>query len=100
MQIGELGPLPAARGADAHTIIMSDGFSCKTQIQEGDTGRRALHTAQVLKMAIDHGPKGTPRDENPEARYPDAVLEDGRGPDLEAAAVVGGHSPQERWRGA
>ncbi|MCA1731320.1 MAG: hypothetical protein LC751_18555, partial [Actinobacteria bacterium] len=80
--------LPAARDAERDTIIMSDGFSCKTQIQEGDTDRRALHTAQVIKMAMDHGSGGTPSGERPEQSYPDIVL-DGKSPDLKTAAVAG-----------
>ncbi|MDP9409966.1 MAG: FAD-binding protein [Actinomycetota bacterium] len=88
MKIGERRLLPAARDADGDTIIMSDGFSCKTQIQQGDTGRRGLHTAQVIKMALDHGSGGTPRGERPEQGYPDVVL-DGRSPDLKIAATVG-----------
>jgi Fe-S oxidoreductase len=88
MRIGERRLLPAARDAERDTIIMADGFSCKTQIQEGDTDRRALHTAQVIKMALDHGSEGTPRGERPEAEYPDIVL-DGHMPDLKTAAVVG-----------
>ena len=31
---------------------MADGFGCRTQIQHG-THRRALHLAEVLKMAIE-----------------------------------------------
>jgi FAD/FMN-containing dehydrogenase/Fe-S oxidoreductase len=91
MKIGERRLLPAARNAEGDTIIMSDGFSCKTQIEQGASGgRRALHTAQVIKMAIDHGPKGAPRDERPETRYPDVVLEDAQGPGPKAVAAVGG----------
>jgi hypothetical protein len=41
-------------------------------------------------MAIDHGPKGAPRDERPETRYPDVVLEDAQGPGPKAVAAVGG----------
>ncbi len=89
MQIGERRLLPAARNAERDTIIVADGFSCKTQIQQGDTDRRALHTAQVIKMAMDYGSEGTPRNERPENEYPDVVL-DGESPDLKAAAVVGG----------
>jgi Fe-S oxidoreductase len=31
--------------------VIADGFSCRMQVEEL-TGRRALHTAQVLRMAI------------------------------------------------
>jgi FAD/FMN-containing dehydrogenase/Fe-S oxidoreductase len=92
MKIGERRLLPAARDADTGTIIVADGFSCKTQIVQGDTGRRALHTAQVIKMALDYGTGGTPKSERPESGYPDVVLEGSRpGPKTAAAgaALVG-----------
>src|SRR5262249_36294762 len=38
MQVGEQGVLPIVRGADPETIIVADGFSCRTQIEQG-TGR-------------------------------------------------------------
>ena len=76
MKIGERRLLPAARDAAEDALILSDGFSCKTQIGQG-TDRRALHTAQVLKMALDHGSGGTPRGERPESEYPDVVLDGG-----------------------
>jgi Fe-S oxidoreductase len=58
MQSGELGLLPAVRDADRDAVIVADGFSCKTQIEQSDVDRRALHVAQVMKMARDHGPQG------------------------------------------
>ena len=58
MQSGELALLPAVRDADLDTVVVADGFSCKTQIQQSDVGRRALHVAQVMKMAREHGPQG------------------------------------------
>ncbi|MDP9439789.1 MAG: heterodisulfide reductase-related iron-sulfur binding cluster, partial [Actinomycetota bacterium] len=88
MKIGERVLLPAAREAGTDTIIMADGFSCKTQIQQGGTDRRALHTAQVIKMAMDHGSGGTPQGERPESEYPDVVL-DGNGPTLKTVAIAG-----------
>ena len=91
MKIGERRLFPAARNAEVDTIIVGDGFSCKTQIEQGASGgRRAMHTAQVLKMALDHGTGGVPRGEHPESEYPDVVLEDGRAPVLKAAAALGG----------
>jgi Fe-S oxidoreductase len=58
MHCGELGLLPKVRELDAKTIVVADGFSCKTQIEQGDTGRRALHVAQVLQLAHEHGVAG------------------------------------------
>jgi FAD/FMN-containing dehydrogenase/Fe-S oxidoreductase len=68
MQIGELGLLPSVRQLDDETIVVADGFSCKTQIQQGNTGRRALHVAQVLKLAREHGESG-PEGAKPERLY-------------------------------
>jgi Fe-S oxidoreductase len=54
MDCGEQALLPAVRDADPDTLIVADGFSCKTQIADAGTGRRALHTAQVMAMAAKH----------------------------------------------
>ncbi|MFL5871284.1 MAG: FAD-binding and (Fe-S)-binding domain-containing protein, partial [Solirubrobacterales bacterium] len=67
--IGERRLLPAARDAANDTLVIADGFSCKTQVEQA-TDRRALHLAQVLKMAREHGPDGPPGS-HPEERYPD-----------------------------
>jgi FAD/FMN-containing dehydrogenase len=54
MSAGERVLLPAVRAAPSATMIVTDGFSCRTQIAHG-TGRRALHTAQVLQQALSGG---------------------------------------------
>ncbi len=54
-QIGEQRLMPIVREAAEETILIADGFSCKTQIEEL-TERRALHTAQVIEMALEHRP--------------------------------------------
>jgi Fe-S oxidoreductase len=51
VKIGERVLLPAVRKAAADTLIITDGFSCYQQI-EGLTGRKAMHIAEVLQMAI------------------------------------------------
>jgi Fe-S oxidoreductase len=51
VKIGERVLLPAVRSAAADTLIITDGFSCYQQI-EGLTGRRPLHIAEVLRMAV------------------------------------------------
>ena len=48
--IGERVLLPAVRTALPDTLIVADGFSCREQIAQA-TGRRAMHLADVLKMA-------------------------------------------------
>ncbi len=65
MQVGELVLLPAVRNATAETLIVADGFSCREQIAQG-TGRRAVHVAQALRLAIDSRGRNT-----------DALIEDG-----------------------
>jgi Fe-S oxidoreductase len=47
LAMGELTLLPAVRKADADTIVVADGTSCREQIDHG-TGRKALHVARVL----------------------------------------------------
>ncbi len=49
--VGELVLLPAVRAAEPDTLIVTDGFSCRSQIAQG-TGREPLHLAQVLQMAL------------------------------------------------
>ena len=45
--LGERVLLPAVRAADDQTLIVTDGFSCREQIAQ-NTGRRAVHLAEVL----------------------------------------------------
>ncbi len=52
MRVGERAFLPAVRDAGAEELIVADGFSCREQIAQS-THRRAVHPAEVLKMAID-----------------------------------------------
>jgi Fe-S oxidoreductase len=51
LAIGELSLLPAVREADADTLIVADGTSCRHQIHDG-AGRHALHVARVLAMSL------------------------------------------------
>ncbi|MEW2269099.1 FAD-linked oxidase C-terminal domain-containing protein [Streptomyces griseofuscus] len=53
MAVAEQGVLPAVRGAAPDSLVLADGFSCRTQIEEGGTGRRALHLAEALALALD-----------------------------------------------
>ena len=55
--VGERALLPAVRKADVSTLIIADGFSCKEQITQ-ETARFALHPAEVMKLALDHGERG------------------------------------------
>ncbi|WP_225847149.1 FAD-binding and (Fe-S)-binding domain-containing protein [Streptomyces sp. HPF1205] len=55
MAVGELGVLPAVRRAAPSALVIADGFSCRTQIEQGGTDRRALHLAEVLALGLDAG---------------------------------------------
>jgi hypothetical protein len=69
MDCGEQALLPAVRQAGPETLIVADGFSCKTQIADSGIGRPALHTAQVIKMARDgHDPAASAMPRPPAAR--------------------------------
>jgi FAD/FMN-containing dehydrogenase/Fe-S oxidoreductase len=54
VNIGERVLLPAVRRAKPSTFLIADGFSCREQIAQL-THREALHTAQVLSLAM-HNP--------------------------------------------
>lgn len=51
IKAGEQLLLPKVREADAHTLIVTDGFSCREQIEQ-ETDRKGLHLAQVLQMGL------------------------------------------------
>ncbi len=85
VQIGEQRLMPAVREAPKDALLIADGFSCKTQIEQL-SDRRALHTAQVLKMALVEGAGAAGA--YPESGYPDVVL-DGRPWRAVGAAAIG-----------
>ena len=66
-QAGEQVLLPAVRGASPHTLLLTDGFSCRSQISQC-TDRGALHLSQVVQMALRDGPNG-PAAARPEQLY-------------------------------
>ena len=51
LAMGELSLLPAVRKAEADTLIVADGTSCRHQIDDG-AQREALHVARVLAMSV------------------------------------------------
>ena len=95
MDCGEQALLPAVRAASEETIVVANGFSCKTQIEQAGVGRRALHVAQVMKLARERGPEAyTPS--KPEDGYcgakppaPQDLVRKRRGVALMAAMAVG-----------
>ena len=85
MRVGELGVLPKVREASKDTLIVADGFSCKTQIEHA-TDRHALHIAQLLQMASIDGPAGTPGD-FPERQWLELRRNDGYSRELMLAGA-------------
>jgi FAD/FMN-containing dehydrogenase/Fe-S oxidoreductase len=63
--VGERRLLPAAREAPSDSLIVADGFSCRTQIEQL-TDRRAVHTAEAIELAMEYGNRG-PATSVPEA---------------------------------
>jgi Fe-S oxidoreductase len=61
---GERVLLPKVRSAPADTLIVTAGFSCRSQIEQG-TPRHGMHLAQAIQLARDHGADG-PRGPYPE----------------------------------
>ena len=83
MKAGERVLLPAVRDADKDALIVTDGFSCRSQIKEA-TDRRALHLAQVIQMALRKG-DGRSGD-YPESGY---IKEQPSQPGLRGGALLG-----------
>ncbi|MCC7217225.1 MAG: FAD-binding oxidoreductase [Burkholderiales bacterium] len=55
LRMAELSLLPAVRGADAGTLIVADGTSCRHQIADGTRAsgvRQAVHVVRVLERAL------------------------------------------------
>jgi FAD/FMN-containing dehydrogenase/Fe-S oxidoreductase len=52
--LGERELFPTIRAAADGTIVLADGFSCRTQIAQG-TGAEGVHLAQVLRAALPFG---------------------------------------------
>ncbi|WP_169943857.1 FAD-binding and (Fe-S)-binding domain-containing protein [Microbispora sp. H11081] len=59
--------MPAVRQAGTGTVLLADGFSCRTQIEQSDPGgRRAMHLAELLRAGL-HGDLGD--SSHPEETY-------------------------------
>jgi Fe-S oxidoreductase len=50
--VAETALLPAVRAAEAGTVVLADGFSCRTQLEQL-AGRDSVHLAQLLAGALD-----------------------------------------------
>ena len=52
LDCGEQAFLPAARSASADAVVVANGFSCQTQLQQAPgVKRQAMHLAQVMALA-------------------------------------------------
>ena len=56
--------LPELRAAGEAKLVLADGFSCRTQIDQSDVNQRPMHLAEVLAAAL-HGTQ--PQPERPSA---------------------------------
>ncbi|MFB8758831.1 FAD-binding and (Fe-S)-binding domain-containing protein [Streptomyces nigra] len=74
MACAEAGLLPAVRDADAGTLVLADGFSCRTQVDQAGVGRTPLHLAEVLAAGLT-GERAVP--ERPKAPGARALLRPG-----------------------
>jgi len=63
LRMGEAGLLPAVRAADAKTLVVADGTSCRHQIGDG-AGREAWHVARVLAAALPAASVGASRNDS------------------------------------
>ncbi len=63
-KVGERALLPKVRQTPRDALVIADGFSCREMIAQ-NTDRRALHVAQVLRLAKAYGAAG-PAGEYPE----------------------------------
>ncbi|WP_330260950.1 FAD-binding and (Fe-S)-binding domain-containing protein [Streptomyces sp. NBC_00539] len=67
MACAEDALLPALRETDAGTLVLADGFSCRTQVDQAGIGRTPLHLAEVLACAL-RGQEPTPERPSPPGR--------------------------------
>ncbi len=51
MRVADRVLLPAVRAQDPQTLVVTDGFSCREQIEQG-TLRTPVHIAELLERAL------------------------------------------------
>jgi Fe-S oxidoreductase len=56
----ERGLWPAAREAGPETVVLADGFSCRTQLEAGRTGHQGVHLAELLARITSDGEVARP----------------------------------------
>jgi FAD/FMN-containing dehydrogenase/Fe-S oxidoreductase len=67
MACAERALLPAVRDAAPETVVLADGFSCRTQIEQAGTGRTPAHLAEVLAAGLNGEPVAPSRPAPPSA---------------------------------
>ena len=80
IKAGEYSLLPTVRGAGKDAIVITDGFSCREQIEQ-TTDRRALHMAEVMHLAMSMNGRGKDYPEHP-------YLDEMRSPDGESSSMT------------
>jgi hypothetical protein len=89
MAAGERVLLPRVREAEADAVVIADGFSCRSQIEDA-TERRGLHLAEVLQLAL-HAERAAGRPEDAHrALAPAALIEATPGQRAAAALLAVG----------
>ncbi|MEO3749508.1 FAD-binding and (Fe-S)-binding domain-containing protein [Streptomyces sp. B6B3] len=68
MACAEEGLLPAVRAADPDTMVLADGFSRRTQVEQSGAGRLPLHLAEVLAAGVRGRPPEADRPSPPSRR--------------------------------
>jgi Fe-S oxidoreductase len=87
MACGERALLPAVRDAPPGTLVLADGFSCRTQIEQAGAGPTPVHLAEVLAASL-HGQPVRPSRPAPPARAEYLRLAGLAGAAAAAAAVT------------
>lgn len=89
MDSGEQALLPAVRKAPDSTVVVANGFSCKTQIEQAGVGRRALHLGEVIKLARAGSGSGLPEDRLPGTKPAPGVVRRAARTAVPAVAALG-----------
>ena len=88
IRAGERVLLPKVREADDDTLVITNGFSCREQIEQ-QTERGGMHLAQVIQMALHEGPAGAAGDFPEKKNYNKKVFTSGSKVPLLALVGIG-----------
>jgi hypothetical protein len=76
--------------------VVTNGFSCATQIAQAGVGREALHLAQVMQLARGRAAAGATAGRPPAPRSVQAARWAGLGAAAAGAALAGGLAARRR----